>query len=200
MRTLALLSLLTAFATGAGAAALDDLIRECTDCHGDDGVSRWEDVPTIAGVAAFNNADSLYRYRDEARPCRESEYRQGDTERAAESMCEVAADLTDDQIEALAEHYAGLPFVPAKQPFDADKAAAGAAVHNDACERCHIEGGKDPSEEAGILAGQWLPYLREAFEDYAADKREQPKKMREKMAELSAEDVEALLHYYASQQ
>jgi len=44
------------------------------------------------------------------------------------------------------------------------------------------------------------PYLRTAFEQYASGERPQDKIMKEKMDLLSADDVEALLHYYASQQ
>ena len=45
-----------------------------------------------------------------------------------------------------------------------------------------------------------MGYMRGAFEQYAAGERPQDKKMKEKMDPLSADDVEALLHYYASQQ
>ena len=45
-----------------------------------------------------------------------------------------------------------------------------------------------------------MGYLRTSFEQYAAGERPQDTKMQEKMDPLSADDVEALLHYYASQQ
>jgi cytochrome c553 len=45
-----------------------------------------------------------------------------------------------------------------------------------------------------------MPYLEGAFASYASGDRPQDKKMKEKMAALSAEDVTALIHYYASQQ
>ena len=115
-------------------------------------------------------------------------------------MCDAVADLDDDQIEGLADHYASLPFVAAKQDFDADLAAAGKAVHDAECDRCHSDGGSNADDEASILAGQWMGYLESTFAEYAAGDREQPKKMQEKMDALSAEDTKALIHYYASQQ
>jgi sulfide dehydrogenase cytochrome subunit len=115
-------------------------------------------------------------------------------------MCDVAAGLSDDDIVAIAAHYAALAFVPAKQEFDAALASAGEAVHNEQCDRCHSDGGGNPEDEAGILAGQHMGYLKNTFAEYASGAREQPSKMQEKMDQLSADDVNALLHYYASQQ
>ena len=184
----------------AAAADLEATIEMCNSCHGDDGVSQWDDMPTIAGIDAFVGSEALYVYQDEARPCEMSDFRQGDTSRPATNMCAVAADLDDDTIEALAEHYAALPFVPAKQEFDADKAAAGKAIHDDKCSRCHSDGGSNPEDEASILAGQWMGYLRTTFAEYASGEREQMDKMKEVMDSLSADDTEALIHYYASQQ
>ena len=182
------------------AAELDMIIHTCNDCHGENGASQWDDMPTIGGMDAFTQADALYVYRDQERACVESAYRLGDTDRAATTMCAVAAELSDDDIEAIAEHFAALTFVPAVQEFDAALAAAGAAVHKQECDRCHSEGGSSAEDEAGILAGQWMGYLRTSFAQYAADERPQDKKMREKMENLNADDIEALVHYYASQQ
>ena len=124
----------------------------------------------------------------------------GDTSRAETNMCEVVADMSDDEIEKIAAHYAALPFVPATQEFDAALAAAGEAVHERECARCHTDGGSNPEDEAGILAGQWMGYMKQTFVEYETGAREQPKKMQEKMVNLSVDDVDALIHYYASQQ
>lgn len=180
------------------AGEMEALMNGCNDCHGDQGISQWSDVPTIASLAEFVHADALYIYRDKERPCPESEYRQGDTSRAATTMCAIAAELSDKQIDALAAAYAELPFVPAKQAFDAKLAAKGKAIHDKSCDRCHSKGGTDPEDEAGILGGQQQGYLRRTFEEYASEARYQPEKMQEAMRELSAEDTEALLNYYAS--
>jgi sulfide dehydrogenase cytochrome subunit len=188
------------FASASMAGDLEAAVENCNGCHGDNGVSQWTDVPTIAGVPEFVHADALYIFRDEARPCTESKYRQGDTSRAATTMCAVAADLSDEMIDELAAHYAALPFVAAKQEFDAGLAAAGKAVHDAECDRCHSEGGSNPEDEAGILAGQQMGYLTDTFAEYRAGEREQPKKMEEKVNALSDDDIKALVHYYASQQ
>jgi sulfide dehydrogenase cytochrome subunit len=188
------------FVSASAAADVESIMQGCNDCHGDNGVSQWNDVPTIAGIDAFGHADALFFFRDEERPCSESEYRQGDTSRAATTMCAVTADLSDDDIEALGDAYAELPFVAATQEFDAALAATGAAIHEAECDRCHSEGGSNVEDEASILSGQWMGYLEATFAEYASGTRSQDKKMKEKMDALSADDTKALIHYYASQQ
>ncbi len=187
------------FSTANG-SDIDAKMEQCNACHGDNGVSQWGEVPTIAGIDAFTHSDALFVYRDEARPCAESEYRQGDTSRAPTTMCAVAADLSDDDIEAIADAYAALPFVPATQDFDAALAGSGAAVHDSKCDKCHSDGGANVDDEASIIAGQWIPYLETTFADYASGDRDQDKKMKDAMDALSADDVKALVNYYASQQ
>lgn len=198
-RAIPLLCMLSACAA-AGAQELTDVLSNCEGCHGENGVSQWDDMPTIAGIDAFTHSEALYVYRDQERPCSDSKYRRGDTSRAATNMCAVTADLTDEQIEAIAAHYSELEFVPAKQAFDAALAEAGAAIHKSECDRCHTEGGSNVEDEASILAGQWMGYLKQSFAQYASGERPQPKQMQEKMDPLSDDDINALIHYYASQQ
>ena len=195
--------LMTTILIASGTASADNLatiIADCDGCHGDDGVSRWNDVPTIAGIDEFAHSEALFVYRDEARPCAESEYRQGDTSRAPKTMCAVVMDMSDEFIEEIAAYYAALPFVAAGQEFNAELAAAGEAIHARACDRCHSDGGSNPEDAASILAGQWMGYLATTFVDYAAGERDQPAKMQEALDGLSDEEVDALLNYYASQQ
>ena len=179
-------------------ADVDAIMQDCNGCHGDNGVSQWTDVPTIAGLAEFVHVDALYIYQEEARPCAESEYRQGDTSRAATTMCAVAAELSEDDIDAIAAAYAALPYVKATQDFDAALAAAGQALHEEHCDRCHSEAGTNPDDEAGMLGGQQMGFLRTTFAQYADGSREQPGKMKQKMDLLSAEDTEALINYSGS--
>jgi cytochrome subunit of sulfide dehydrogenase len=184
----------------AGAGALDD-VEQCNSCHGEDGVSTERDVPTIAGASAFVIEEYMFQYLEDARPCRESKYRSGDTDRPATDMCKIAKDLGEDEFPEIAEYYAGKDFVAAKQDFDAAKAEAGRRIHRKDCEKCHSDGGSYADDDAGLLAGQWIPFLEEAFADFAAGDREMMEdKMKQKMDALDAESVEALIHYYASLQ
>ena len=193
-------SVLMAGIPAVASADVDALMQGCNDCHGNNGVSQWSDIPTIAGLAEFVHVDALYIYQDEARPCAESKYRQGDTSRAATTMCAVAAELSEDDIDALAAAYAELPYVKATQDFDAALAATGKALHDQKCDKCHSEEGTNPEDEAGMLGGQQMGYLRDTFAAYADGSREQPGKMKEALDAMSADEIEALVHYYGSVQ
>jgi len=48
------------------------------------------------------------------------------------------------------------------------------------------------------MASQWLPYLQLQMQMYLDGKRKMPEKMAEKVKPLSKEDLDALMHFYAS--
>ena len=197
-RSMLFAAFFTLAASSASFADVDALMEDCNGCHGDNGVSQWTDVPTIAGLAEFVHVDALYIYQEEARPCAESEYRQGDTSRPAKTMCAIAQELSEDDIDEIAAAYAELPYVKATQEFDAALAATGEGVHKAHCDKCHSDAGTNVDDEAGYLGGQMMGYLRTTFEQYADGSREQPGKMKEKLDALSADEIEALVHYYGS--
>ena len=188
------------FALTSAAADVGALARPCEDCHGKNGVSQWDDVPTIAGISAPVHGDLMLAFQDKARPCRASRYRQGDTSRPETDMCAVAAKLGQAGIEALAAYFAAQPFVPAKQAFDAAKAATGKTLHARDCAKCHASGGRNAEDDASILGGQHFKYLQQALADLRSGKREPGKKMGEKLSALNDAEVEALAQYYASLQ
>jgi len=184
----------------AGAADVESVMADCNGCHGPGGVSASTDVPTIAGFPEFVNVDALYAYQEDARPCAKSKYRHGDTSKPAATMCEIAAKLSEDDIDAIAAAYAALDYVKAKQPFDAALATAGKALHDEHCDKCHSDGGTNPDDEAGMMGGQMMGYLETTMAQFIDGSRDQPKKMKENLDGLSADDVKALVHYYVSVQ
>ena len=137
-----LFALLLLMSGPAFSAEVDELAAQCADCHGPDGVSAHEDVPTIAGQSASFLKKTLRTYQVWGRPCIKSEYRSGDTSRPRTDMCQIAEGLTREDIEALSQHYSQLPFRPAEQPFDPDLVPVGAALHQEFCDKCHEQGGR----------------------------------------------------------
>ncbi|MDH4107123.1 MAG: cytochrome c-553 [Gammaproteobacteria bacterium] len=182
-------------------ADVSDIVKECDSCHGADGVSTESKIPTIAGFSEFVFEEYMYQYQDEARPCREVEYPSGDEKGTKTTMCEEAAELSEEQISELTGYYAGKSFKAATQEFDAALAAEGASIHKRDCEKCHTDGGSYAGDDAGLLAGQWMGYLQQVFADYAAGERSMMEdKMKEKVDALDEASTKALIHYYASQQ
>jgi sulfide dehydrogenase cytochrome subunit len=187
------------FAVGkASAGDASTLVATCADCHGKDGASTESDVPIIGGYSAKYLSDSLVNYRNKARPCPQSKFRAGPHRGEATDMCALAGKLSDEDIKAVAGYLAAKPFVRAKQSADAAKAAHGLQIQEAHCKKCHEDGGSSADDDAGILAGQWMPYIRHTFEEFSSGKRPVPKKMKPKFDELTKDDVEALVNYFGS--
>ena len=186
------------YMTNAGAADIAALTEPCEDCHGKDGVSQEPKIPTIAGNSSVLIVYALESFRDKTWPCEDVKYQAGEHKGETSNMCKSAENLSDDDMESIADYYSEKPFVRAKQSFDANLAKTGKGIHALHCEKCHEDGGSSPDDDAGILAGQWMPYLEEQFEEYSAGKRPMPEKMKPKYEELSQDDIKALIQYYAS--
>ena len=197
--TLAILALTIGLSSPLTGAAQDELIAKCQDCHGPGGVSSDSDVPTIAGQSVDYLSKTLRTFQIWGRPCIKSAYRRGDTSRPKTDMCEIAEGLTEQDLTALAEYFSALPFTAAKQPFDAELAARGAALHEAHCELCHEQGGT-VAGRSPRLAGQWLPYLRTALKFVPTGEHQVPPPMETAIDDLPGGDIDALLNYYASQQ
>ena len=106
--------------------------------------------------------------------------------------------VSDADATAVADYLSKKPFVRAKQAVDAAKAERGKQLHETNCMKCHEDGGSSQDDDAGILAGQWMPYVRHTFEEFSSGKRPIPKKMKPKFDELTKDDVDALVNYYGS--
>ncbi|EKA6053654.1 cytochrome c-553 [Vibrio parahaemolyticus] len=170
--------------------------HECEACHGPNGVSSDTNIPTIAGIPEFNFFDQMLRYL-EGRPSASVNHVYGDTSQKGD-MVTIVKSLSEAQIEELAKHYAGLEFVPAKQSFDQALAMKGKAIHAKSCENCHSDGGSNALDEASVLAGQQKGYLATTLQQFKQGKRSVDKKMDEAFKGLSADDLNALVEYYAS--
>jgi len=183
---------------GTSTADVQENLETCYSCHGKDGASTEEEIPIIGGYSATYITDSMTAYRNKERPCPETEIRSGPHKGDKKDMCAVAKDLSEADTKQVADHLATLPFVRAKQPFDAAKAELGKKTQNRECKKCHEDGGSSPDDDAGILAGQHMKYIQQQFEDFSSGKRPMTDKMKVKYEKLSKEDLENILHYYGS--
>lgn len=161
------------------------MANTCAGCHGTDGKSVGPASPNLAGTSASYFIDSMKGFKDGSRP--------------GTIMDRIAKGYSEKQIESMAAYFAALPVHKANVPVDDAKARAGAAVYDESCAKCHDENGALPDDDAGILAGQWLRYLEYSMADYKSGHREMPKKMKKQVEKLSDAELEAVLHYFASQ-
>lgn len=175
----------------------DGITGQCAACHGADGMSPWEDIPNIAGLPEIVVANALYDFRGNERPCRKPACA-ADEECPPLDMCEIARPLSDTAIETLARLYAAEPYRQVSNEFDATLAEEGRAVHDRWCEGCHTMAGTDPVDEASILRGQHSVYIRNAIVDYRSGNRTAEKVMIDNLKKMSDEQLEAVIHFYAS--
>ena len=199
-------------ATGAlaeGMASPAMLSNTCAGCHGPNGNSQGPATPSIAGVSRgyFIAAMLSYKYDGDEEAIEavvEANPSVLDADifeafaRSGTIMGRIAKGYTDQEIFAMAEVFPNRPFVGNTQTTDPTLVAQGREIHENACEKCHEDGGTTSIDDVGILAGRWMPYLSNSIADFRNDKREMPKKMASKMKDLDDGDFKALIHYYGS--
>jgi sulfide dehydrogenase cytochrome subunit len=194
-----LLLVVLSFSTSGFGAELDALTPECDSCHGPQGVSANNDVPTIAGQTSEYISRSLASYQVWGRPCIKSAYRHGDTARPVTTMCKITEEMGVEEMEALGGYYAEKAFVAATQDFNPELALTGAGLHESNCETCHPQGGS-VSGQGPILAGQWVSYLKTAIRQSSTGEHLVPPLMERKLTDFSPEEIDALVNFFASQQ
>jgi sulfide dehydrogenase cytochrome subunit len=171
-------------AEGVRSAAM--MANTCAGCHGTQGASAGDLMPTIGGLdKTFLQTAML-------------EFKTG--ERASTIMGRIAKGYSDVELKAIASYMAAQPWVSAEVTVDAKLAAQGKAIHEDQCKTCHEDGGRVQEDEAPRLAGQWPEYAQLYLEHCRAKgKRCEPRKMGSRVAKLSDEELQAMAHYYASE-
>ena len=174
-------------------AGTDELIKDCENCHGKGGNGDDLKVPNIAGMSEVYLHDTLVAYKGGDRPG--VRYKPKDGEET--DMVEIVKKLSEDEISALAAHFAKQQYQPHAQQVDAALAAQGKEAFDAACEKCHSEGGTLADDDAGILAGQGKPYLEQQFKLYRDGKRAMPKKMAKKMEDLDDATSAAIVEFLA---
>lgn len=187
----------------AGAARAADgaaISEQCAACHGKNGASTDSAIPIIGGYSTKYIVETMKAFKNKTRTCAEVTVIAGPKKGTKSDMCKVVAALSDAEVEAVARHLSSQKFVRAKQPFDAAKAQRGSSVYKLRCEKCHENNGASPDEDNGILAGQWMPYLRDQLAGFRSGRRPLDDKMKQRLDRVNKDEEEALLHFFASQQ
>lgn len=161
----------------------------CAGCHGTNGNSHGPATPTIAGISSEYFIEAMKAYQTGERP--------------STIMTRIAKGYSEEEIKAMAGFFAKQPMHRPEQQVDTAMAKKGMKMHEKYCEKCHEDGGRSSADDAGMLAGQWTPYLHYTMKDFIDGKREMPKKMKKKVDEVKAKGgdaaIDALISYYGSQ-
>lgn len=174
-------------------------LQGCMDCHGPGGNSQIPMIPNIGGLPAEYLRAALGTFQDGLRPCPSMQLWTGQQAGEKTDMCAIASDLSYQDIDKIAEFFSAKPFIAVQQDFDSQLAKRGDHLHQVLCEECHTRGGKQPDADAGVLAGQWKPYLQAVFMDFQRGERRMIDDMAKNFEKLTEEDYQALINYYASQ-
>jgi cytochrome c553 len=160
-------------------------LQGCYTCHGEDGNSKMETIPSIAGQPAFYLFSQMFLMREGVRK--------------VEAMVPFVKDLTDEELDRLSKLFAGLPAKPSGEPIDAELARRGAEISNQRrCGSCHLPNlaGQD---QMARLAKQRIDYTIPTLKSY----RDAPRPgadtaMSAAIVGATDEDITALAHYCAS--
>jgi cytochrome c553 len=182
---LALLAATAVSVRAADVAAGKEKAELCAGCHGDNGISQTENIPSLAGQPDQFIQWQLVFFRAGTRK--------------NEQMQPIAEQLNNDDIRDLGAYFSSL--TPPKGPKDDDpdlsekgkQAAAGRR-----CASCHTDSYAGTKAVARI-AGQREEYLVKALHDYKSSARSGGAMavMADVAYPLSDEEITALAHYLA---
>jgi cytochrome c553 len=155
----------------------------CDDCHHPGGKPR---MPLIAGQPEEYLRAIMREQRDGVRD--------------APLMADLLKGHTDQQIDALASHYARQKWAPAPAKIDEATVKAGAAVHKERCAGCHGPRGLKAEGMTPRLAGQNAAFLEEELKRYRDPGVKRPHALMRSLAQmLKPDQAKALAGYYAAQ-
>ena len=183
---IALSALALAAAHAADTAAAKEKAEVCAGCHGDNGVSQTENIPSLAGQPDQFLQWQLVFFRGGSRK--------------NEQMQPIAEQITNEDIRTLGAYFASLTPPKATTPDDnPDLSAKGAqAAAGRRCASCHTDSYAG-TKAVARLAGQREEYLVKALNDYKSSQRSggAGAAMAEVAYPLSEEEITALAHYLA---
>ncbi len=160
----------------------------CAGCHGTNGASTGNAIPSLAGLSEGYLIGAMNEYRDD--------------ERSSTIMGRIAKGYTEEQIESMATFFAAQPVHSnINQKYDASKARAGEKLHKKYCKSCHTAGGTDPEDDAGLLSGNAKLFMKYTLADFHDGSRSMPKRMKKMLKKAVKKDPNALdnlTNYYGS--
>ena len=183
LKTAVLGGALLALTAQAELPSAEMMANTCTGCHGANGVSNGPATPSIAGISQDYFIENMEGFSNGDIP--------------STIMGRIAKGYSGEEIALMAGYFAEQAFVSAPQDSDAALAEKGAKLHEEFCESCQKERGQKPKKK-GILAGQWSPYIRQEMHNFFSEKRDMSRLMGKRMKKIGKENIEAMVHFYAS--
>lgn len=160
-----------------------ETVQLCASCHGADGKPVVDKAPIIAGQHMFYLLTQL------------KDYRAG--RRANEVMAPIAAELSDDQMKALATYFAAQPWPNYSEVMSPeDSARAHSLAVEGQCTQCHL-GGMLGDSRNPRLNHQKTDYLAQTMTDFRGGIRQNAAAMAAIVKDWSDADIAAMSRYLA---
>lgn len=184
-----LLTLLAAFAQAGAAQAegIEEKAAVCSTCHGENGVPIDKVTPIIWGQMEGYIYLQLRDFKSGAR--------------ANDLMQPVVADLTKDDLKALAAYFAAKPWPDLQQPSASKDVAAAAVALNTSvgCTGCHL-GDYQGDSTVPRLAGQQHEYMDKTIKEFRDRTRANNPGMSDLMIASPPDGLQAMSAYLAGLQ
>ena len=159
--------------------SLEARIGVCEGCHGNEGTPITVDIPILAGQEFY------YLY------VQLKDYKAG--RRANAIMSAMVADMSKDEMKALAEHFSSKEWPRVdSSPDDTLVDAGEGALNAGQCSQCHSTYQGD--SRIPRLAGQQLTYLKQTMEDFKNKIRLNSAAKGSLMNSFSDSDLESMAH------
>jgi cytochrome c553 len=176
-----------AVAQPAPAQPIEEKAQICSACHGEAGIPQEKTTPVIWG----QNEGYLYlNLRDFNKGSRKND-----------QMSPIAADLTKDDMKALAAYFSKLKWPQLQQPSPPKDVSgkALAAIGSVGCTSCHLDQFQGDGTTAR-LAGQQQPYLQQTMLAFRDGSRGNNPGMSDLMKATSPDDIDAISQYVSALQ
>lgn len=167
------------------AETLAERLQLCGTCHGENGNSKMEKTPSLAGQPELFLTNQMILFREKLRK--------------SEVMEPFIKGMADADIQALAAHYSKLKPEASDEPVDAALAAKGTELAKKMyCGSCHLPD-LSGREQMPRLSFQRIDYTIESLMAYRSGARYGvDTTMNGMMYQVSDQDIRALAHYVAS--
>jgi cytochrome c553 len=166
-------------------AAIQEKAAVCAGCHGENGISQTENVPSLAGQPDQFIQWQLVFFRAGSRK--------------NEQMAPIAAEITNEDIRSFGAYFSKMTPPKGPEDKDPDLSKKGAQVASGRrCASCHTDSFAG-TKAVARLAGQREEYLVKALHDYKAGQRVGGgvAAMADVAYHMSDEEITAVAHYLA---
>lgn len=168
----------------ACAAEPPGAIQPCVACHGSNGIAVQPHTPHLNGQLPVFLKAAMQAYADGSRPTAVDQHKT----------------FPEQEIEAMAQHYAGQAAARPKQDIDPALVARGETLYGNRCAECHGDAGRESDKDAPLVAAQDKTFMAAQALLFKRGARKFPFMMDDAYRGLSEADLTAIAEFFAAQE